>query len=122
QPAENAPQVVDLVDAAVPLTGRVALLLGVRRAFDVDRVGRAGPGAQLAADALLQPVRVPVELVPAVEPGCDLVRLLRILGGHHLLEHHPEGDAEAGDRVEEARHVHPPPRWTLRGPGSRLPA
>ncbi len=66
QPAEDAAQVVDLVDRAVPLAGREARLLGVVGALDVDGVGRAGPGAQLAADALLQAVRVPVEHVPAV--------------------------------------------------------
>src|SRR6202042_11448 len=68
QAAQDAAGVVDLVDAAVALARGVALLLGVVRALHVDRVGRAGPRAQLAADALLQPVRVPVELVAAVEP------------------------------------------------------
>ncbi len=68
QPAEDAAAVVDLVDAGVPLAGGEALLLGVVAALDVDRVGRAGPGAQLAADALLQAVRVTVEDVPAVVP------------------------------------------------------
>src|SRR6185436_15950631 len=66
QAAEDAPGVVDLVDRRVPHTGREPLVLGVGRALDVDRVGRAGPGAQLAADALLEPVRVAVEDVPAV--------------------------------------------------------
>src|SRR6185436_14972858 len=66
QAAEDAPGVVDLVDAGVPLTRREALLVGVVATLDVDRVRRAGPGAQLAADALLQAVRVPVEDMPAV--------------------------------------------------------
>ena len=66
QSAEDAAQVVDLVDAAVALTRRVPLLVGVVGPLDVDRVRGTGPGAQLAADALLQPVGVPVELVPAV--------------------------------------------------------
>src|ERR1700730_4500223 len=57
QPAQDAAQVVDLVDPAVALTRREALLVGVVRALDEDRVGRAGPRAQLAPDALLQPVR-----------------------------------------------------------------
>ena len=61
QAAEDAPGVVDLVDGGVPLTRREPVLVGVVAALDVDRVGRAGPGAQLAADALLQAVRVPVE-------------------------------------------------------------
>jgi hypothetical protein len=55
RPQKMQPQVVDLVDRGVALAGRVARVLGVVGALDVDRVGRAGPGAQLAADALLQP-------------------------------------------------------------------
>ena len=105
QPAQDAAQVVDLVDAAVPLAGRVPLLRRVVGALDVDRVRRAGPGAQLAADALLQPVRPPVELVPAVEPGRGRPLLLGVLDGVDLPEHLPEGDAEALDRVEELRHL-----------------
>ncbi len=98
QPAQDAAQVVDLVDAAVPLAGREPLLRRVVRALDVDRVRRAGPGAQLAADALLQPVRPPVELVAAVEPGRGRLLLLRVLDGVDLLEHGLEGDAEPLDR------------------------
>ena len=67
QPAQDAAQVVDLVDAAVALARGEPLVLGVGGTLDVDRVGGAGPGAELAADALLQPVGPAVELVPAVE-------------------------------------------------------
>src|SRR5690606_22887864 len=59
QAAEDAAQVVDLVDAAVALAGAeplAALAVGVAGALDVDGVSRARPGAELAADALLQPV------------------------------------------------------------------
>ena len=66
QAAADAAQIVDLVDAAVALAGRKPFVLGVVGALDVDGVGGAGPGAQLAADALLQPVGIPVELVAAV--------------------------------------------------------
>src|SRR6201999_2143336 len=54
--AQDAAQVVDLVDVPVPLPGREALLGRVVPALDVDRVGGAGPGAQLAADALFSAV------------------------------------------------------------------
>ena len=104
QPAQDAAQVVDLVDAAVALAGAEALSVGpvgVGRALDVDRVGRAGPGAQLAADALLQPVGPAVELVPAVEARRGGHLLEGVLLGDDLLEHRPEGDPEAGDRVPE---------------------
>src|SRR4029079_11819879 len=101
QDAQDAAQVVDLVHAAVALAGAEALLVGVRGALDVDRVRRAGPGAQLAPDALLQPVGPPVELVPAVEPGRRGLLLEGVLLGDDLLEHRPEGHPEPGDRVPE---------------------
>ena len=101
QAAEDAAQVVDLVDAAVPLPRAEPLVLGVGLALDVDGVGRAGPGAQLAADALLEAVGPAVELVPAVEPRCRRHLLEGVLLGDHLLEHGPEGDPEPGDRVPE---------------------
>src|SRR3982074_3123823 len=101
EPAQDAAQVVDLVDPPVPLAGRLPLPLGVVPALDVDRVGRAGPGAELAADALLQAVWPAVQLVPAVEPGSGRLLLLRVLNGVDLPEHLPEGDAETLDGVEE---------------------
>src|SRR5439155_575886 len=100
QPAEDAAGVVDLVHGGVPLTGRVPRLGRVVATLDVDRVRRAGPGAQLAADALLQTVRVPVEDVPAMEPGCRRAPDLRVLLGDHLLEQVREGDPEAPDRIQ----------------------
>ena len=117
QPAQDAAQVVDLVDAPVALTGGEALLLGVRRTLDEDRVRGAGPRAQLAADALLQAVGVPVELVAAVEARLRgvLVLLLRVLLGVHLLEHGQEGGPEAPDGLGELRHWGPPVRRLDRG-------
>src|SRR5437879_5755391 len=54
EPAEDAAQIVDLVDLGVALPRRVPGLGRVLRPDDEDGVGRAGPGAQLAADALLE--------------------------------------------------------------------
>src|SRR6478609_879439 len=106
QPAQDAAQVVDLVDAAVALAGaeasRAVGEVDVGRALHVDGVGRAGPRAQLAADALLQAVGPAVELMAAVEARCRRELLERVLLGDDLLEHRPEGDAEPGDRVPEA--------------------
>src|ERR1700730_9928754 len=79
EPAEDAPQVVDLVDLGVALPRRVPGLGGVLRSDDEDGVGWAGPGAQLAADALLEAVLVAVEDVAALEPGERLPALLRVL-------------------------------------------
>ena len=115
QPAQDAAQVVDLVDGAVPLAGGVPLLRRVVAAFHVDRVRRAGPGAQLAADALLQPVRPAVELVTAVVTGRGRVLHLGVLDGVNLLEHRPEGGPESFDGAQELRHRSPPSSW----PGSR---
>src|SRR6266566_3612462 len=104
-PDQALPVVIgDLVDVAVPLAGRVALVLGVVRPLHVDGVGGAGPGAQLAADAFLQPVRPPVQLVAAVEPRHRGFLLLWVLDGVDLPEHLPEGDAEALDGAQELRH------------------
>ena len=87
-----------IAQAVIPVCDHRRL---VRRQFDVDRVGRAGPGAQLAADALLQPVGVPVELVAAVEAAGDGVRVLGVGLRDGLLEDRPERDAEPREGIEE---------------------
>src|SRR4051794_38058876 len=91
QAAEDAAEVVDLVDAAIALArAEAALATLVERGvvvvgtLDEDRVGRAGPRAQLAADALLEAVRVAVELVTTVEAGRRGARLLGVLLGRDL--------------------------------------
>src|SRR5258708_4772120 len=108
QAAQDAPQVVDLIDRAVPLARRVPLGLGIAAALDVDGVGWAGPGTELAADALFQAIGAAVELVPAMEPRRGRLLLLRVLDGVHLAELLPEGDPEPLDRVQEIKHRWPP--------------
>jgi hypothetical protein len=103
--AQDAAQVVDLVDGSVPLARGEPAVGRVVPALDVDGVRRAGPGAQLAADAFLQPVRPPVQLVVTVEPGCGRPLVLRVGDGLDLLEHLAEGDPEPLDRVEEIKHL-----------------
>src|SRR6185503_21141217 len=61
QAAHDAAQVVDLIDLRISFPRRDAMLLGVVRTFHVDGVRGTRPRAQLAADALLQPVRVLVQ-------------------------------------------------------------
>src|SRR5882757_720475 len=119
QAAENAAQVVDLIDLAVALTGRIPLRLGVVTALDVDRVGRAGPGAQLAADALLQAVRVPVEHVPAVVARGGRVDVERVLLRVDLLEHGREGQPEPLGEAEDAAGRLRLRRLGRRGPRGR---
>src|SRR5918998_4023437 len=116
QAAADAAQVVDLINVAVALPGRVTGLVGVVPALHVDRIRRASPGAQLAPHALLQPVRVPVELVFTVKARCGDLLDLGILFGHDLLEHRREGDPETLDRIKHS-HGRPPassvgPRWS----------
>src|SRR5581483_11437378 len=65
--AVDAAQVVDLVDEAVALARRDGGVGRVVGAPDVDALGGADTGAELAADALLHPVLVAVEDVAAVE-------------------------------------------------------
>ena len=65
--AVDAAQVVDLVDEAPALAGADRVVGRVVGAPHVDAAGRTDPGAQLAADALLHAVLVPVEDVTAVE-------------------------------------------------------
>src|SRR4029453_7548514 len=77
--------------------------------LDVDRIRRAGPGTQLAADALLQRVRPAVELMPTVEPGRGDPWPVGIVDGECLAEHRLEGDSEARHRVEEAHQPRPSP-------------
>src|SRR5205823_1556536 len=52
--AEDAARHVDLVDRRVALAGGDAVIGRVLGGDDADAVGRAGGGAQRAADALLQ--------------------------------------------------------------------
>src|SRR3954447_7190142 len=114
QAAEDAAQVVDLVHRAVALTRGVALGLGVVAALDVDGVRRARPRAELAADALLQAVRVPVEDMPAVVARLRRVEVERVLLGVDLLEHRRERQPEAlGEAEWGAFRL----RWRHRGHG-----
>ena len=67
--AEDAAQHVDLVDRREALTRRRRVRRIVVGRLDVDRPRRAGRRAQLAADAALEPVVVPVQPVPTTERG-----------------------------------------------------
>src|SRR3569833_3374484 len=117
QAAQDAAQVVDLVGPAVALTRGEPRLLGVVGALHVDRVRGAGPRAQLAAHALLQPVGPAVELVTAVETRRGWLLDLRILDRLGLHEHLVEGDTEPLDRVQEIKHGWPPWGCVERGGG-----
>src|SRR4029077_7499706 len=99
-PAEDAAAHVDLVDACVPLPGGDAVLRRVLLGDDTDAIGRARSGAERAAHALLQPVLVDVQAMPAPEARVDRALVLGVLLRHRLLEQLPERDGEALDAVE----------------------
>src|SRR5581483_1736410 len=104
--AEDAAAQVDLVDARVALSGRDAVPGRVLLGDDADAVGRARRRAERAADALLEPVLVPVEAVPAAEARVDRPLVLGVLLRDRLLEDLPEGDAETLEAVDRLRaHV-----------------
>src|ERR1700712_4087178 len=87
--AEDAAAQVDLVDRGVALAGRHAVLRRVLGGDHADAVGRAGGGAERAADALLEArVLEAVELVAAAEARVDRPLLLRVLDRHRAL-HEP---------------------------------
>src|SRR5213075_1863010 len=98
--AEDAAAEVDLIDPRVALAGRDAVVGRVLGGDDPDAVGRAGGGAERAADALLQPVLVPPEPVPAAEARIDRPLVLRVLLRDRLLEDLLEGYPEPLERLE----------------------
>src|SRR6185295_19768586 len=78
QVAVDAAQVVDLVDEAVALTRRHRRVGRVVGPAHVDAARRAHARAELAPDALLHPVLVPVQDVTAVEADRLLALLARV--------------------------------------------
>jgi hypothetical protein len=69
-------------------------------ALNVDGVRRTSPIAQLAANALLQAVRMPVELVATVVTRLGGTLDLWVLLGLQLAKHRRKSDAESGDLRE----------------------
>src|SRR5207247_9374497 len=72
--AHDAAQVVDLVVLRVPLAWTHRLVGIVVFPLDPDRIRRARVGAELAPDALLEPVLVAVQSMP---PGVRALRWRR---------------------------------------------
>src|SRR4051794_5229930 len=110
--AEDAARQVDLVDRRVALAGRHAVLRRVLGGDDTDAVGRAGGGAQRAADALLEPrVLEAVELVTAAEARVDRHLLLRVLDRLRPLDEASERGLEPAQGLSErAVSAAPAPR------------
>jgi hypothetical protein len=116
--AEDAAQHVDLVAAGVALAGRDARLVGVLGRLDVDGLGRAGGGAQRAADAALQAVLVAHQVVAAPEARDRDRLLLGILDGDGRAAEVTKDDTQptrqTGDTLDHVGH------WLLLG-GSTAP-
>src|SRR5713226_7436011 len=104
--AEDAPQHVDLVGLRVPLAWRDAVLVGVLRGDDQDAAHRARGCAQLAADASLEPVLIPPEIVAtavSLGPG-------RLVLGVHRRDHRRKEFAQGrlqpgGQRAQVGGHA-----------------
>src|SRR5205823_1590928 len=109
-PAEDAARHVDLVDARVALAGRDAVAGRVLGRDDADAVGRAGGGAERAADALLEAVLVPLQPVPPAVARVHGALVLRILLRDRLLEDLLQRYAEALQRVGDDGHTAIPRR------------
>src|SRR5674476_462847 len=127
QSAKYAAQIVDLINAAISFARAEAFVVGVLGTFDVDRIRGARPGAQFAADALLQAVRPPVELVTTMEAWCGRLLFERVLLGDGLAKHRAERDTESGDPIPErlsngVRHLTPPFGRAPRRPSARASA
>ena len=100
--AEDAARHVDLVDRRVALAGRHLVLGRVLGGHHADALGRAGRGAERAADALLEPrVLEAVQLVAAAEARVDRRLLLGVLDRHRALDHAAERGLQAAQRLAE---------------------
>src|SRR5215218_1832314 len=98
--AEDAAAEVDLVDTCVSLARRDPVRRRVLLGDDADAVGRARRGAERAADAFLEAVRVAPETVAAAEARVHGPLLLRVLLRDRLLEDLLQRYAEAPHRRE----------------------
>src|SRR3954453_5814747 len=101
-PAEDAAREVDLVHGGVALARADAVLLGVLGRDDADAVGRAGCGAQRAADALLQPgVLEAVQPVAPAEARVHRDLVLGVLVRRDVLELARKGRLQPAQRLAE---------------------
>ena len=102
--AEDAARHVDLVDRGVALAGRDLVVGRVLGRHDADALGRAGGGAERAADALLEAgVLEAVQLVAAAEARVDRRLLLGVLDHVVALGHAPERRLQPAQGLAERR-------------------
>ena len=99
--AENATQIVDLVDAAVAFPGTVLFLGSVRCGLDVDRIRGARPRTQFATDTLFETVGVAIELVASVETRFNEGPLEGVLLGNGRAEERGQGHSVPCEGREE---------------------
>jgi hypothetical protein len=99
--AEDAPEHMDLVHLGIAFPMGDPLLVGVLGGLDVDRVGRAGDGAQLAPYAALQPVLVLDQDVPAAIAGRQGQPLFRVRHRGRLAKDVLEGRGQSLGQLGE---------------------
>ena len=97
--AEDAARLVDLVDLRVARAGHHRAV--VFRRFEVDRVGRAGHGAEAAGHALFQAVFVPHQHLLAAELREHRDFLVRIVHRDGLAEDVLEGRRKAREDLAD---------------------
>lgn len=112
EPAENAPIVIDIVNAGVALTATDSNLICILSRLDVDAGCRAGSSTEETCNALFHAVFITLQFVDAPETFLKLGGLVGIVfghgGRHHLL--HRDGHAfgngrSRADYITQIRHT-----------------
>jgi len=114
--AVDAAHEVDLVPLGISLPGRDRILRIVLGREDVDAPHRTRGGAQLAPDASLEPVVVPVQDVPPSMTRRHRLLLLRILNRDRLRAHLAERERQALQQLFDHDGVLCMPRPATRQP------
>src|SRR5882672_6523718 len=99
--AEDAPTIIDVVNARVALTGGDTMSVGVFRGFNVDAARRASRRTQKAAHALFQPVFVPMQNVNPAISSLEVDWLFGIILSDGFPQHISECYAETLHQVGE---------------------
>ena len=111
--AENAPRIINVVNAGIPLPCRDPVCRRIFCCFDVNAVRRASRRAQKAAHAFFQTVFIALQYVNTAIPWLEMNRLVRIVLRDRLPKHiskcHAETLGKGGERLgnfaDDRRHA-----------------
>ena len=93
--AEDAPRIIDIVDAGVAFACRDALCFGIVGGFDIDTPGRTSRGTEKAANAFFETVFVTLQNVDTAIASLKMYGLLGIIFGGRLSPKVAKRDTEA---------------------------